>query len=93
MWSPYFRLAEAYLIAAEASFELKGSTTESLGYINAIRERAGVQPLTALTFENIVHENHVEFAFEGHRWWDLKRWRLADKIWNGDSNNPSAKRK
>ena len=93
MWSPYFRLAEAYLIAAEASFELKGSTTESLGYINAIRERAGVQPLTALTFENIVHENQVEFAFEGHRWWDLKRWRLADKIWNGDSNNPSAQRR
>ena len=93
MWSPYFRLAEAYLIAAEAAFELKGSTTESLGYINAIRERAGVQPLTALTFENIVHENQVEFAFEGHRWWDLKRWRLADKIWNGDSNNPSAQRR
>lgn len=93
MWSPYFRVSEAYLIAAEASFELKGSTPESLGYINAIRERAGVKPLTTLTFENIVHENQVEFAFEGHRWWDLKRWRIAHKIWNGDNNNPSAQRR
>ena len=30
-----------------------------------------------------MHENQVEFAFEGHRWWDLKRWRQADKIWTG----------
>lgn len=93
MWSPYFRIAEAYLIAAEASFELKGSTTESLDYINAVRERAGVKALTVLNFDNIVHEKQVEFAFEGHRWWDLKRWRLADKVWNGDSNNASAQRR
>lgn len=90
MWNPYFRISEAYLIAAEASFALSGSTTESLGYINQVRERAGVKALTTLTFENIVHENQVEFAFEDHRQWDLKRWRLADKIWDGNSNNPSA---
>nr|WP_320057276.1 RagB/SusD family nutrient uptake outer membrane protein [uncultured Bacteroides sp.] len=93
MWNPYFRISEAYMIAAEASFELKGSNDEALGYINEVRERAGVKPLVTLTFENIVHENQVEFAFEDHRWWDLKRWRLADKIWNGDSNNPSAQRR
>lgn len=93
MWNPYFRISEAYLIAAEAALMLNGSDSQSLGYINAVRERAGVQPLTTLTFEHIVHEKQVEFAFEDHRVWDLKRWRLADKVWDGDSNNPSAQRR
>ncbi len=90
MWWPYFRISEAYLIACEASFET-GKQTEALTYINAVRKRAGVQSLTAITFENIVHENAVEFAFEFHRWWDLKRWRLSDKVLNGDNNSPTAR--
>lgn len=89
MWMPRFRMSEAYMIAAEASFEL--SNGEALGFINAVRNRAGVKPLTTVTFENIVHENRVEFAFEDHRYWDLKRWRLADKIWNGDKNDAQAR--
>lgn len=89
MWWPRFRIAEAYMIAAEASFELGNG--KALGYINAVRNRAGVQPLTTLTFENIVHEYRVEFAFEDHRYWDMKRWRLADKVWNGDNNDEQAR--
>ena len=30
-------------------------------------------------------------AFEDHRYWDMKRWRLADKVWNGNNNDPQAR--
>jgi hypothetical protein len=90
MWWPYFRISEAYLIACEASFET-GSNTDAVTYINAVRNRAGVKPLSAVTFDNIVHENAVEFAFEFHRWWDLKRWRLADKVFNGNNSDEGAR--
>ena len=90
MWWPRFRMAEAYMIAAEASFELNNNT-KALEYINAVRNRAGVKPLTTITLENIVHEYRVEFAFEDHRYWDMKRWRLADKVWNGNNSDETAR--
>lgn len=89
MWMPRFRIAEAYMIAAEASFELNNGKV--VDYINAVRERAGVKPLTTVTFDNIVHEYRVEFAYEDHRYWDMKRWRLADKVWNGNNNDTQAR--
>lgn len=89
MWYPRFRMAEAYMIACEASFEL-GQTGEALDYINEVRGRAGIQDLKVLTFNDIVRENRVEFALEDHRYWDLKRWRLADAVWNGVQNDPNA---
>lgn len=89
MWFPRFRYAEAVMIAAEASFEL-GQSGKALTYINMIRNRAGIQQLSIVTFDDIVREYRVEFAFEDHRYWDLKRWRLADKIWNGIPNDPQA---
>ncbi len=79
-WSPRFRMAEAYMIAAEASFET-GDVDAAKTNLNKIRARAGVQPLTTVTFDNIIHERRVEFAFEDQRYWDMKRWRLADKVW------------
>lgn len=89
MWFPRFRFAEAVMIASEAAFEL-GNTSKALTYINQIRERAGISALSSITFDDIVQERRVEFAFENHRYWDLKRWRLADKIWNGSNQNPNA---
>lgn len=89
MWFPRFRFAEAVLIAAEASFEL-GEKGKALNYINMVRSRAGIQTLMTITFNDVVRERRVEFAFEDHRYWDLKRWRLADKIWNGIQNDPNA---
>ncbi|MCE5179150.1 MAG: RagB/SusD family nutrient uptake outer membrane protein [Porphyromonadaceae bacterium] len=89
MWFPRFRYAEAVMIAAEAAFELN-QPGKALTYINQIRSRAGIQPLASVTFNDIVREYRVEFAFEDHRYWDLKRWRLADKIWNGVQNDPNA---
>lgn len=82
MWFPRFRIAEAYMIASEAALEL-GQSGKALTYINAVRNRAGIQELTTVTFNDIVRERRVEFAFEDHRYWDLKRWRLAHQFWNG----------
>jgi hypothetical protein len=84
----WMRLGEIYLNATEAAFEL-GQTTKALGYINTLRERAGFPPnsLTTLTIAKIQNERRVELAFEDHRVWDLKRWRIADQVWNGQANN------
>ncbi|MCD8177820.1 MAG: RagB/SusD family nutrient uptake outer membrane protein [Tannerellaceae bacterium] len=83
VFAVYIRLAEAYLIAAEASVELGNGLAAN--YINPVRERAGVKPLTTVTLDNIIHERRVELAFEDHRFWDMKRWRLADKVWNNQA--------
>lgn len=90
-WWVWIRLGEMYLNAAEAAFEL-GETPKALGYINTLRERAGFPPnsLTTLTLAKIQNERRVELAFEDHRVWDLKRWRIADQVWNGQANNPIA---
>lgn len=93
MWYPRFRFAEALLIATEAAYELGGTNmAKAVEYINKVRARGGIRPLTEseMTFENIVNEYRVEFAFEDHRWWDLKRWRLAHTVWNGVIDDPAA---
>jgi hypothetical protein len=91
MWWVMFRLGETYLNAAEAAYEL-GLTSEALGYVNTLRERAGFPPnsLTTLTRDRIRQERRVELAFEGHRLWDLKRWRIAHELWNGNPQSLTA---
>jgi len=89
MWFPRFRFAEALLIAAEAAMELN-QQPEAVSYINQIRARAGIQPLTNVTLDDIIRERRVEFAFEDHRYWDLKRFRRAHIVWNGVVNSPTA---
>ena len=70
------RLAEMYLIRAEANF--RASTTvgdEPLNDINLIRERALLPDLTSgdLTLDVILHERFIELAFEGFSLQDIKR--------------------
>lgn len=82
-----YRFAEVLLNAAEAAFEL-GNATDAAGYLNQVRTRAGfTTPLTAaeVTFDRIVNERRVELAFEGHLIFDMKRWRLAHIVWDGNS--------
>jgi len=90
IWWVRFRLGEIYLNAAEAAFEL--GREEALIYINRLRERAGFGPnsLSSLSFERIVNERRVELAFEDHRVWDLRRWRIAHELWDGTTSNPNA---
>ncbi|MDR1097714.1 MAG: RagB/SusD family nutrient uptake outer membrane protein [Tannerella sp.] len=71
-----FRMAEVYLNMAEAAFEL-GRTAEALEAVNKVRERAGISLLASVDREKIRHERRVELAFEGHRYWDVRRWRTA----------------
>ena len=90
-WWPWFRLGEIYLNAAEAAFELNDEPT-ALPYINRLRQRAGfpANSLTSLTIEKIQNERRVELAFEDHRYFDMKRWRIADITWNGNTDNDKA---
>lgn len=91
-WWTWFRLGEIYLNAGEAAFEL-GQTAKALNYINEVREAHGGFPansLTELTIETIQNERRVELAFEDHRFFDLKRWRIADKVWNGLETDANA---
>lgn len=88
-WWIHYRYAEVLLNAAEAAFELDQNNIAAK-YMNKVRARAGLTtPLQPddITFDRIVHERKVEFAFEGHQLWDLKRWRLAHKVWNGNKTN------
>ena len=66
------RLADVYLIYAEASF-LTGNTADALEYVNKVRERAGVTPLTSLTVRDIWKERRLELAGEGDYWYDFVR--------------------
>jgi len=79
------RLAELYLILAESEFEMENYGTAATA-LNEIRERAGISSIDAsnITREDIRNERKVELAFEGFRWWDLRRWRIARDILERD---------
>lgn len=67
------RLAETYLYAAEANMKL-GNNPAALLNLNKVRTRANTPALTAtVTIENILDEQARELAFEGRRWYMLKR--------------------
>ena len=76
-----FRLADVYLIYADALLGNNASTTdaEALKYFNAVRTRAGVSPKTSITYADIFLEKKIEFAFEGHEWYDWKQWYYFDQ--------------
>lgn len=81
-----YRYAEVLLNGAEAAFEL-GDAATAANYINQVRSRAGLTtPLTPaqITFDKVVHERRVELVFEGHTLFDMKRWRLANVVWDGN---------
>lgn len=77
------RLAEMYLIKAESAFEL-GNKAKAVKALNQTRIRAGLKSVTAnqITRKKIHRERTSELAFEKFRFWDLRRWRIADKILN-----------
>lgn len=74
-----FRFGEVLLNHAEAAFKLN-KVGEALNAVNQIRARAGVALRTMITFPLIQKERKVELAFEGERYWDLRRWRIATSV-------------
>jgi hypothetical protein len=69
------RLAEVYLIYAEAILGNNPSTTDAtaLEYFNKVRERAGMPSKSEITYEDIRYERRIELAMEGQYWYDLVR--------------------
>ncbi|MDO7171751.1 RagB/SusD family nutrient uptake outer membrane protein [Mariniflexile sp. AS56] len=70
-----YRLAETYLIAAEAI--LRSGSGDPLPYFNEIRKRANATEKSSITLQDILDENARELSFEGQRWFTLKRFGQA----------------
>jgi hypothetical protein len=66
------RLADIYLMEAEALVRGGGDLTKAAFYLNKVRERVGLPPVAA-TLDNIYKERRLELATEGHRFFDLVR--------------------
>lgn len=71
------RLAEMYLIRAEAKFNGAVGTAVPIDDVNIIRDRANIDDLLGpLTIDDILKERRLEFAFEGLRWDDIQRYQI-----------------
>nr|WP_220392908.1 RagB/SusD family nutrient uptake outer membrane protein [Chitinophaga lutea] len=95
-----FRLAEFYLLYAEACNEVEPADPKILDYLDKVRERAGIPKLANIKpgllgnqeqlREAIRHERRVELATEGQRYFDVRRWMIADKpAGQGGQGGPS----
>jgi hypothetical protein len=66
------RLADTYLMEAEALVRGGGNIVRAQALLDAVRARVGLSSIPA-TFDNIMQERRLELAGEGHRWFDLVR--------------------
>jgi hypothetical protein len=92
------RYAEILLNAAEAVNENEGPTTEIYTWLKDIRSRAGITPGANGMYglkanmnkdemrEAVRHERRVELAFEEHRFWDIRRWKIAPVTENAETH-------
>lgn len=79
-----FRVAELYLNYAEALNEYQGPCTEAFNAVNEVRSRSGMPGFPTSLDQNafrekLRNERAVELAFEDHRFWDIRRWMLAEE--------------
>jgi len=97
---PEIRLADLYLLYAEALNEAEPASATAIAYVDKIRQRAGLKGVvetwtnyssnpgkyaTQAGLREIIHrERLIELAFEGHRFWDLRRWKKAFDELNRD---------
>ena len=94
---PLMRLTELYLNYAEAANEAYGPTTPAPGAslsavqaINVVRDRIGQADIPSqftvskeIFRERIKNERNVELAYEGHYYFDIRRWKDAPKAYAG----------
>jgi hypothetical protein len=74
----FMRLSEMYLNYAECQMEL-GNASEARKYIEPLRSRVGLPTPETITMDDVRHERRVELAFEGNRFWDVRRWKIMDE--------------
>ena len=88
-FAPVIRYAEVLLNYAEALAEKDwgANASAALAALNEVRTRVGLPDKDASNLEEfrtiLRHERMVELAGEGFRYWDIRRWRLGDKIIHG----------
>jgi hypothetical protein len=87
---PVIRLADVYLMYAEATNEVSGPQPDAIDLVNKIRARGALPALAAAKtadkaafFDAIEQERIVELVAEGHRGFDLRRWRAIERVWGG----------
>jgi len=87
--TPMMRLAEVYLLYAEAILGLNNSTTdtEALRYFNKVRARAGLNDVTSITLQDIWNERRIELGMEAQFWYDIVRRAYWDETWVIDFMN------
>ena len=91
-----FRLADFYLMYAEAANEVNPNDARVLKYLNLVRECAGLPDIETLNpairgnqelqRAAIQRERQIELATEGQRYFDVRRWMIADKNGEGRQN-------
>ena len=74
------RYAEVLLMAAEAHVMSTDPEGRALKYINEVRQRAQLAPLSSVTLEDIQTEKRLELCLECTRYQDLVRWGLAETV-------------
>jgi hypothetical protein len=86
---PLIRYAEILLDYAEAANEYEGPTSNVYNAIQAVRQRAGLNPyqlpsgLSQADMRTYIqNERRIELAFEGHRFFDVRRWKIAPQTEN-----------
>lgn len=86
---PVMRLADVYLMYAEATNEVSGPQADAIDLVNKIRRRGNLPALAAdktaskeAFFAAIEQERIIELLGEGHRGFDLRRWRAIERVWN-----------
>ncbi|PWV56249.1 RagB/SusD family nutrient uptake outer membrane protein [Chitinophaga sp. S165] len=86
---PVMRLADVYLMYAEATNAVNGPQADAIALVNRVRHRGNLPPLTAdktaskdAFFSAIEQERIVELFGEGQRPFDLRRWRAIERVWN-----------
>lgn len=106
---PVMRLADLYLLYAEVLNEVDGPSEKAYEYIDKVRERAGLAGVveswqeystnpekvnTKDGLREIIHQERlIELAFEGHRFWDLRRWWKLEEKMNTDIKGWSINKK
>ena len=85
---PVMRLADVFLMYAEATNELNGPQADAIALLNQIRRRGNLPALKAdktaskdVFFAAIEQERIVELLGEGQRGFDIRRWRAIERVW------------